>query len=68
MTKAALLHALRRIGLNDEVVFAAADAEQVRDPEHDIRHAYVVTGMRGLVLVLAEDDRAAGMYPDAETA
>lgn len=68
MTKAQLLHALRRIGLNDEVVFAAADVEQVRDPEHDIRHAYVVTGMRGLVLVLAETPEVAGLYPDAETA
>lgn len=68
MTKARLLHALRRIGLNDEIVFARPMDDTGHDDEHAIRHAYVVTGMRGLVLVLAETPEVAGLYPDAETA
>ncbi len=62
MTKAALLHALRRINLNDEVVFTA-DGE-----EHDIDYAFVVTGRKGLVLALTPYQAAAGIYADAETA
>jgi hypothetical protein len=62
MKKAALLHALRRIGLNDEVVFATEGDEMGVD------HAFVVTGPKGLVLVLSDSPEAAGVYADAETA
>ena len=69
MTKAQLLHALRRINLNDEVVFSSFSG-YVGDAlvEWEPRHAFVVTGAKGLVLVLAEDDAVAGEYPDAENA
>ncbi len=56
MTKAQLIHALRRINLNDEVVFTA-DGE-----EHAVDYAFVVTGRKGLVLVLTPYHEAAGIY------
>ena len=62
MKKKDLLHALRRIGLEDEIVFATTGEEL------DPKHAFVVTGMRGLVLVLSESPEVAGRYDDAETA
>lgn len=66
MTKAQLLHALRRINLNEEVVFARID--QGRLIEDQPRYAYVVTGDKGLVLVLTEEPGIAGDYPDSENA
>lgn len=66
MTKQQLLHALRRIGLNDEIVFAKTAGEYLE--EYQPRHAFVVTGDKGLVLVLSETDSVAGEYPDSENA
>lgn len=62
MKKKDLLHALRRIGLEDEVVFATEGDEM------GIDYAFVVTGRKGLVLVLSDSHEAAGVYADAENA
>lgn len=66
MTKAALLHALRRINLNDEIIAATRVDGTLH--EIDLRHAFVTTGPKGPVLVLAETCQVAGHYSDAETA
>ena len=66
MTKADLLHALRRVALNDEIVAAT----RVDGTLHEIEllYSFVTTGPKGPVLVLAETCQVAGHYSDAETA
>lgn len=58
-----MLHAVRRINLQDEIVFTDEHGE-----EYNPQYAFVVTGRKGLVLVLAEEAETAGVYADAETA
>lgn len=66
MTKADLLRALERFPMNGEIVAATRVDGTLH--EIDLRHAFTVTGPKGLCLVLAETCQVAGHYPDAETA
>jgi len=66
MTKADLLNKLRNLPMNAPIVFARPMDDCGHDEEADINHAFTVTGVNGLCLVLAETHRAAEMFDDAE--
>lgn len=60
MTKADLLNKLKNVPMNTPIVFATTG------DEYSLTHAYVVTGGRGIVLVLADTPEIAEVYDDAE--